>query len=490
MGKKTRIVLLSITVALAVFTFSLMWIVRPDSQNSVLDSARERQAEPLLHVSEPLETDAATLSAEEEMADRVSQILASDEEFLSAVAAAIAENISLDEYILDMVEKVYSRISEDYDAIAADIASRLDENFEENVLSLYEKYKNELVSDIILSILSEYDALTPEEKAELLGIPREDIESEVIALYNEYRDAIAADLSLETSSDIDLGAAILSFYDGRKDEIADNVIEALLAEYNALSAEEKAGLLGLPGIYSYYRDAIVNDIISDIPEGLSAEDVTQLVLDMYENYREDIIADIENALINDYSSLTEEERAALLGLPEADIEEQAVALYDEYRDVIVADIENALINDYSSLSEDERAALLGLPEADIEEQAVALYDEYRDVIVADIASELVSEPSPAETGEEVVPVETEMAETEPVETTEPETVEPETAAPEQTEISEPEIVVSVPVKTQIIAPAFDGSGVINPDAPAEEYQAARDEIRRAEIEKALQFIAE
>ena len=164
MGKKTRIVLLSITVALAVFTFSLMWIVRPDSQNSVLDSARERQAEPLLHVSEPLETDAATLSAEEEMADRVSQILASDEEFLSAVAAAVAENISLDDYIPDMVEKVYSRISEDYDAIAADIASRLDENFEENVLSLYEKYKNELVSDIILSILSEYEGSDNKEK--------------------------------------------------------------------------------------------------------------------------------------------------------------------------------------------------------------------------------------------------------------------------------------------------------------------------------------
>ena len=43
-------------------------------------------------------------------------------------------------------------------------------------------------------------------------------------------------------------------------------------------------------------------------------------------------------------------------------------------------------------------------------------------------------------------------------------------------------------KAPISVPSFSDEGVIPPDSSAEEYQAARSEMRKAEIEKALQFI--
>ena len=55
MGRKTRIVLLSVTTVLAVVTFIAMLAVRPGTESQVLEAARERQQEPLLSVSEPLD---------------------------------------------------------------------------------------------------------------------------------------------------------------------------------------------------------------------------------------------------------------------------------------------------------------------------------------------------------------------------------------------------------------------------------------------------
>ena len=178
MGKKTRIVLLSITVAIAVFTFIVMWTVRPDSQSSVLDAARERQTEPLLQVSEPLETDVQTLSSEEEMAKKVAEILATDDEFISELSTSIAGRISLDDYIPEITETVYNRISENYDAIAQEIASMVEASFEDDVIALYNKYKEDVTSDIVLAILDEYDNLSLEEKSSVL-----ELEAQLRALY-------------------------------------------------------------------------------------------------------------------------------------------------------------------------------------------------------------------------------------------------------------------------------------------------------------------
>ena len=65
MGRKIRIVLLSVTAVAAVFSFASMLATRPGSDSTVLDAARARQSEPLLSVAEPLETDIDAITAEE-----------------------------------------------------------------------------------------------------------------------------------------------------------------------------------------------------------------------------------------------------------------------------------------------------------------------------------------------------------------------------------------------------------------------------------------
>ena len=386
MGKKTRIVLLSVTVAIAVFTFSAMWIVRPSSQSPVLDAAKERQNEPLLSVSEPLETDAAALSAEEEMAGKVSEILSSDEDFIADLAAEIAGRISLDEYIPEITGAVYEKISGDYDSIADEIASRVEDGLEDDVIALYEKYKKDVTADLVLAILDEYDALSDEEKSDVLSL-----EPQLRRLYAEYRDELISDLPLSVTvdgiSDEELESVIRAFYDVNRSEIIADVGAALSDEYGALSDAERAEKLGLEAIYIHYRDAIVSDILSELPD----------------------------------DGITEEEAEAL-----------AYRLYDENRDAIVSDIENQLIEDYSALSAEEKAELLALPEEDIEEQAVALYDKYREDIAADVASQLAAVPAEISY--------TEPAEAEPVAAEEPEmetAEEPAAEAPARTPIAAP-----------------------------------------------------
>ena len=142
MGRKTRIILLSITAVLAVVTFIAMLAVRPGTESEVLAAARARQQEPLLSVAEPLETDVRTLTEEERMAEKVKELLLSDEEFIGSVSSSIESVVP--EYVTEWVngeeaasilaelqergvEEAVSRIvtDENIDRIAETVASRL-----------------------------------------------------------------------------------------------------------------------------------------------------------------------------------------------------------------------------------------------------------------------------------------------------------------------------------------------------------------------------
>ena len=418
MGKKTRIVLLSITAAVTAFAFVAMWVVRPGSQDAVLEAARERQNEPLLSVAEPLETDVAVLTAEEEMAEKVAAILSEDEAFISSLSQSIAGLISLDDYIPEITEAVFNRVSEDYDTIASSAAAIVDSGFEEKAIDLYEKYKKAITADIVLAILNEYDSLTPEEKSDVLVL-REQLEM----LYAEYRRAIISDIE-----------------------------SGILSDYAALEPAEQVSVLGLEDIYASYREAIIADILASIPAS---------------------------------------------ELDEAAVEALAARLYEENREAIVSDIENAIIADYSSLDDEGKAALIGL-EHDITAEAVALYDEYREVIAEDIASiigaEEVAEASfegPAIIEEEPAEVEEPVIIEEPAEVEEPAIIEEPAEVEEPAIIEEPAEVEeepAVPAKAPISNPVFPESGVIAPDAGAEDYAAARNEMRKSAIAEALSFI--
>ena len=142
MGRKTRIILLSITAVLAVVTFKAKLAVRPGTESEVLPAPRARQQEPLLSVAEPLETDVRTLTEEERMAEKVKELLLSDEEFIGSVSSSIESVVP--KYVTEWVngeeaasilaelqergvEEAVSRIvtDENIDRIAETVASRL-----------------------------------------------------------------------------------------------------------------------------------------------------------------------------------------------------------------------------------------------------------------------------------------------------------------------------------------------------------------------------
>ena len=106
MGKSSRIVVLSVFSVLTLCVFLALLAVRPGIQNDILAQARARQAQSLVDVNEPLETDPQTVSEAEAFADEVRQILLSDESFRSDVANSVASDPAF-------IESVSSQIRAD-----------------------------------------------------------------------------------------------------------------------------------------------------------------------------------------------------------------------------------------------------------------------------------------------------------------------------------------------------------------------------------------
>lgn len=449
MGKKTRIVLLAVTVVIAVFTFGMMWTVRPNANDSVLEAARERQTESLLSVSQPLETDPETISKEEEMAEKVAEILLSDDDFIAAIADKVVASVDINEYIPGITEEVYSRIASDYSS-----------NLESDILALYDKYRDALASDMVDAVVNAYNALTVEAKSDVLSM------DEIITLlYERYKDVLVSELSeaivIDGMAADDVKTIIYEVYENEKDYIMLEAENRILADYNALTTEEKIDVLSLDdqilALYDVYRDALMLDIIAALPEEerLVADDVEDIIVGMYDANRDYVVNDI----LSEYpeaKSLSEEELRDII-----------YTMYDENRDWIISDIDSAL----EYLSEDD---------------IVAMYDEYAAFIAEDIARRVHgSEVAEASIIEESPAIEEEI----PVIEEEAPVIEEEISqlseeeAEEIVEAIEEEIA---PPKTPISIPSF--TEAVAEDASADDYMAAREARRQEEIAKAFSFI--
>ena len=449
MGKKTRIVLLAVTVVIAVFTFGMMWTVRPNANDSVLEAARERQTESLLSVSQPLETDPETISKEEEMAEKVAEILLSDDDFIAAIADKVVASVDINEYIPGITEEVYSRIASDYSS-----------NLESDILALYDKYRDALASDMVDAVVNAYNALTVEAKSDVLSM------DEIITLlYERYKDVLVSELSeaivIDGMAADDVKTIIYEVYENEKDYIMLEAENRILADYNALTTEEKIDVLSLDdqilALYDVYRDALMLDIIAALPEEerLVADDVENIIVGMYDANRDYVVNDI----LSEYpeaESLSEEELRDII-----------YTMYDENRDWIISDIDSAL----EYLSEDD---------------IVAMYDEYAAFIAEDIARRVHgSEAAEASIIEESPAIEEEI----PVIEEEAPVIEEEISqlseeeAEEIVEAIEEEIA---PPKTPISIPSF--TEAVAEDASADDYMAAREARRQEEIAKAFSFI--
>ena len=460
MGRKTRIILLSITAVLAVVTFIAMLAVRPGTESEVLDEARARQQEPLLSVAEPLETDVRTLTEEQEMAEKVREILLADEDFIAAVSSSIESVVP--EYVSGWVEgeeaaAVFSGIQErgveeavkrivtdeNIDRIAELVASKLGtadsgafsdatdrivsiisaslvipelqkSAISNAIIAYYENNKDAIAEDVIERAISEYSSLSAEDRAELLG--SEDI---ILMLYDEYGSTLAYDVIMEA-----------------------------IAEYSALGDQQKAELLGIGAIanmlYMENRDAIIADVLTSIPED-EPVDAEKIVLDIYSEHKGLFADDVINEAIARYSAMDSRERAELIGMAEI-----AGDLYQENRSFIIDDISAAIL-----------AAIPEAEEIDAEAIAIQLYDEYRDAVAEDVIAYYISHYG--------IPSQPEPASYE----------EPEPAVSEEPSSS---------VKESISAPVFSSSPAVVPGASQEDYNRAREEMRQRELDRLSAFL--
>lgn len=257
MGKSSRIVVLSVFSVLTLCVFLALLAVRPGIQNDILAQARARQAQSLVDVNEPLETDPQTVSEAEAFADEVRQILLSDESFRSDVANSVASNpafiesissqirADVEEYVSSAVdayiaenreaflsavdEKIVSYVDANYDAAIGIIRNEID--------SYVADHYDELVS-LIISEASGED-INEEELVNMLTGP---VSDEILAQITSYIDSIDFDgLKAELQGEIDAFDAQLREYVDSKSISEDEIraiVDASLGQWQSAVADE------------------------------------------------------------------------------------------------------------------------------------------------------------------------------------------------------------------------------------------------------------
>ena len=498
MGKKIRIVLLTVTAVAAVFSFALMLDVRPGSDSTVLNAAKDRQSEPLLSVSEPLETDPGTIAAEEEMAEKVKGILLADDEFIGSISDQIYDGVpemvnswlageegaAILQTLQDNgVDEAVARIvtEENINAIAERVAANLGTNDSEafaaaadrlartvasqiiipqiqrevarnTVIDLYNANKDVIADDVIRRAVAEYASLTDAEKLELLSLdsiyykysdgmfadalkalealPAEE-KARIISFaetadkyYQENLPAVVEDIkaALGPEETIDVEKEVLDLYDKYRSALVSDMVADILAQYDALTTEEKKDVLGIDiesevlALYDKYSTALAEDIAAYISANYPDEeiDIESEILALYDQYRPALAYDMATDIQKQYDSLSAEEKAAVLGIDvesevlalydkyyaalaediaayiranypdeEIDIESEMLALYDEYRPALAYDMASDIQKQYDTLSAEEKAEVLGI---DVESEVLALYDKYYTALAEDIAA--------------------------------------------------------------------------------------------------------
>ena len=266
MGKSSRIVVLSVFSVLTLCVFLALLAVRPGIQNDILAQARARQAQSLVDVNEPLETDPQTVSEAEAFADEVRQILLSDESFRSDVANSVAsdpafiESISsqiradVEEYVnreafLSAVdEKIVSYVDANYDAAIGIIRNEIDSYAEDNYSALtgiirteIDSYVTDHYDELVSLIISEASGedINEEELVNMLTGP---VSDEILAQITSYIDSIDFDgLKAELQGEIDAFDAQLREYVDSKSISEDEIraiVDASLGQWQSAVADE------------------------------------------------------------------------------------------------------------------------------------------------------------------------------------------------------------------------------------------------------------
>ena len=214
--KNLRIVLLAVTAVLSVFSFATMLEVRPGQQSSILEAARQRQEEPILSVTEPLETDTSVVAQEERIARMAADILADDEAFIERISAEVESSIP--GYISQYVQ------SDEFKAL-----------FEASVQDSIDQIVNDVIDKLVTDENLDYVASLVAEK---LGTSEEDV---YIAAFSRIASRVLSMITMPDDETLDIEKAVLEVYQSNKDEIAYDVIDLT---YLVVYADNGANLFG------------------------------------------------------------------------------------------------------------------------------------------------------------------------------------------------------------------------------------------------------
>ena len=241
MGKSSRIVVLSVFSVLTLCVFLALLAVRPGIQNDILAQARARQAQSLVDVNEPLETDPQTVSEAEAFADEVRQILLSDESFRSDVANSVASDPAFIESISSQIRAdVEEYVSSAVDAYIAENREAFLSAVDEKIVS-YVDANYDAAIGIIRNEISGED-INEEELVNMLTGP---VSDEILAQITSYIDSIDFDgLKAELQGEIDAFDAQLREYVDSKSISEDEIraiVDASLGQWQSEVADEVTG---------------------------------------------------------------------------------------------------------------------------------------------------------------------------------------------------------------------------------------------------------
>lgn len=254
MSKSSRIVVLVVTVVLAIFAFSIIWATRNTEETDILKQARERQNTPLLLVDKPLNTDLASLSQEEKLAEEVRALILSDEEFKNKLA-------NLLDISNDSVEEIANTVS---DSVKIDVLSEVNKYAAE-----YEALIHELTEKHVNAKADQYgDVITSE-------IERKAAEYEALIYELTEKEPVIQTLIHEVEVA----------------DIIDQILEPLTIKvYEQISAD------------TALQESLINETLRRAGSHLEEAEVEAIVLDLYDEYQDDIVTMIVSSVLSQLES--------------------------------------------------------------------------------------------------------------------------------------------------------------------------------------------
>lgn len=302
MRKKTLAAIVTLTVIMTMFVFCAMWITRPESSSyslQILEEARERQKKSLITVTAPLNTDTYQMSQEERIAQKVAELLSSDNLFIKDVK---------DVLIAD-VESTMSSLGAEAEANAIKATAAYSENIVSQAIekaALYSDQAAANAADIAGAYTREMISSSETVLAEKMD------EKVALSFETDVKDYVAEELKAYSASD-------RAYTDSQTARMITSAADRLSKDSSFVKsiADKVISRLGISEGSEYILevDRLVEEVLLaafDDPE--LGKIIQNSVFEFYTSNRNAIFAEHQEELVSLIKSMSEDEIYSLLGI--------------------------------------------------------------------------------------------------------------------------------------------------------------------------------